>query len=125
MSKAILEIETPQSCRMCPITRIINCKEGHDILDLNGQYIQCPEIRATWDDSILFKNKRNPDCPLKITKENLRWQGNGTETIGYYITCPECKKEPHGNWDREEFSDDDFPNYCPSCGIKLLPPEGL
>jgi len=58
----------------------------------------------------------------EITEDNLRWEGNGSETMGYYITCPKCKKELHGNWDREEFKDANFPNYCPHCGTKLNPP---
>ncbi|MCL2210804.1 MAG: hypothetical protein FWB95_02660 [Treponema sp.] len=74
-----------------------------------------------WDAEKLSCNDKytNP-CPTTVTK---RWQGNGSETMGYYITCPKCNEEPPGNWDREEFSDDDFPNYCPNCGTKLLPPE--
>ncbi|MCL2174447.1 MAG: hypothetical protein FWB73_00230 [Treponema sp.] len=107
--------ETPQSCRECELHVQTKYRDLHGY-----NRHECIKLKR---DIREYETTRHPDCPLKITEDNLRWQGNGTETIGYYITCPICKKEPHGNWDKEELSDDDFPNFCPHCGIKLLPPE--
>ena len=113
MSTAILRIPTPESCRLCPIVRIIKCREGDDILDENAPYVQCPFLRATWDDDVLYKNRRPPDCPLEITEDNLRWIREVKSYTGDVIfICPKCKEGKFMPY-----------NYCPSCGIKLLPPE--
>jgi len=107
--------ETPKSCMSCRLKQFDSHSDDCDYW--------CYELKSGHGKVNEYIDTRHPDCPLKITEDNLRWQGNGSETIGYYITCPECKQEPPGNWDREDFNDDDFPNYCPHCGIKLLPPE--
>jgi len=121
---AILELkETPQSCGECQLRGYNEALDYDDHEGYAGAICHGEKSLYMEVSDYLNTNTRHPDCPLKITEDNLRWQGNGTETIGYYITCPDCKKEPHGNWDREGFSDDDFPKYCPHCSIKLLPPE--
>ena len=133
MSKAVLELETPGSCKKCVLWR-------YCFLD--------KEIT-------IFADRRSPDCPLKIiedeypkervikkgrcvrgvpdcrgcidhcedVKNDLRWKAeywtssNGSEEVLIFMKCPKCGVE---NRELEEFS-----NYCPSCGVKLLPPEGM
>ena len=117
MSTAILRIPTPESCRLCPIVRIIKCREGDDILDENAPYVQCPFLRATWDDNVLYKNRRPPDCPLEITEDNLRWIED-PDTFSEKLICPKCK----GVHDYCSIFYDNY-KYCPNCGVRLLHPK--
>ena len=109
---AILELkETPQSCVDCPLThagysgdsRAELCYWVHN--KKNGR----PFIIASDYDKF-----RHPDCPLKITEDNLRWEiidlGTTQRITGH--RCPKCGDEKYTC----KF------NYCPNCGVKLLPP---
>jgi len=55
---------------------------------------------------------RHPDCPITIQQEGLRWieKHNGN------WMCPKCKE------DFNIFMVAKF-HFCPSCGVKLDPPE--
>ena len=109
--KAILEMEAPESC-----------------VDERGAALRCPFAEYPRNGSVdctilhkripYFKTTRHPDCPLKIIDDGSRWiytkvdKGNTRQLY----TCPKC-----------EISQALFPvdifNYCPLCGVKLLPPE--
>jgi len=109
MSVSTLTIPTPGYCMACPlrycnpITEKISCY-AEPVVGCIEQH----NIRTT---------TRHPDCPLKIQPEGLRW------IASYYspydaieLSCPVCKTDFDG------CITEDF-NYCPSCGVKLDPPE--
>ena len=103
---AILELkETPKSCMECQLM--------HETDSSTGSNFYTCQASNDYNDVERFSKTRHPDCPLKITKDNLRWKSEGSwENHNEYFVCPACE---HGL---------DFEgNYCPSCGIKLLPPE--
>jgi len=106
------------------------------------------------DDNVIYDSKKSPVIAIKLyqsyeTQKNknyhpelidfilsalnekwkrdmepLRWISSGSETMGYWITCPKCGKEPEFcNIDTDDLEDEDYPKYCPSCGEKLNPPE--
>ena len=103
---AILELkETPKSCWDCPVITTFfeeeGCSQTHYCTEMKDD--ECVDVSE-------FAVSRHPDCPLKITEDNLRWK-----TFEYvWYRCPLCRYET-GLRDA---------NYCPSCGIKLLPPKG-
>ena len=88
--------ETPESCSECEIKVLCEYR-----------------IKA----KLYYIGTRHPDCPIKITEDNLRWIlirdfGDGLQ----FLACVKCNKEIM-------FDSHEVPkNFCPSCGIKLLPP---
>ena len=93
---AILELkETPQSCYNCELKYY--CSDN-----------------VAGNEVFLFNYKRHHDCPLKITEDNLRWQKGKAGVDTYFYWCPNCGDDSTETDEK-----------CPSCGIKLLPPEAL
>jgi len=100
---AILELkETPRSCRDCEIS--------HEVFTGHNNLLRCPRggFLRERDNA---NNTRHPDCPLKIMEDNLRWINLNKWGAA---ECPKCS---------EGFQYMARLRYCPSCGIKLLPPE--
>jgi len=95
---AILELkETPKSCKDCPI----------NFEDSGLEVSYCAKTGFAIDD---YTVTRHPDCPLKITEDNLRWillKGD----LKFKYCCPECKQTESSPY-----------KYCRDCGIKILPP---
>jgi len=104
---AILELkETPRSCVRCPLA----IEEPAALLvDRVCKQIgnSCFGTKVT-----NYTVSRYPDCLLKITEDNLRWVTFEDRVRYVWYRCPLCKYET-GLRDA---------NYCPSCGVKLLPP---
>jgi DNA-directed RNA polymerase subunit RPC12/RpoP len=113
MSKAILTISMPKSCRVCP--------EVDKTASTKSYY--CRHIKSEYNYVTDYTSSRHPNCPLVIEEEGLRWNeiegGNVDGWFGYSIKCPKCKKEYPAPVD-DKF--EEFYNYCPSCGVKLAPP---
>jgi hypothetical protein len=68
MNKAILEIETPQSCGQCQLRGYDEAldyadNEGYAGAICHGEESLCMEVSG-----YLNTNTRHPDCPLKITE---------------------------------------------------------
>jgi len=114
---AILELkETPQSCMDCPlITHVPNSNTISNMPNLVFINHFCDGldrcIGTTKNSELFYTNTRHPDCPLKITEDNLRWKNTSTKYF-QLMTCPNCKSE----YEKYDY------NFCPSCGIKLLLP---
>ena len=107
--KAILEFDVPESCVKCRIAYLT-----YDIF--NYYQIACNFVEC----ASIYIETRHPDCPLKIVEDDLRreeyessWENS--------IICPKCNLRANfptqTGWAKEHGY-----NYCPSCGIKLLPP---
>jgi len=93
MSTTLILKETPQSCMVCPLRVVCSIFADRRVSD--------------------YPYTRHPNCPLKITEDSLRWKSEGSwENHNEYFVCPVC-----------EYGLDFEGNYCPHCGIKLLPPE--
>jgi len=105
---AILELkETPESCIRCPLAIE---KPAVISVDKVCKRIGNPCFGITVTNYI---NIRHPDCPLKITEDNLRWIREVKSYTGDVIfICPKCEEAKFMPY-----------NFCPSCGVKLLPPE--
>ena len=106
MSKAVLEMEAPVSCRVCPL----NNREM--------PATQCSMSPIRYIDRLFtsqYNNTRHPRCPLKIIEDGLRWKLTVLKDgcVPVVSTCPNCISTVTGG----------IYNYCPSCGVKLLPPE--
>jgi len=103
---AILELkETPKSCGECPVHRSCDVYEKLSF--------EVSRSLAHGDKPVRYNTTRHPDCPLKITEDNLRWDieyTKDTEDIGEQYRCPKCGYVELGEH-----------NYCPDCGQKLLP----
>jgi len=70
-TKAILEIEVPESCKQCELWRYC----------LNDKKL------------ILYADMRNPDCPLQIVEDFNKCLRCGKVTaIRFYGLCRECNK---------------------------------
>ena len=95
MSTTLILKETPQSCMVCPLRVVCSIFADRRVSD--------------------YPYTRHPNCPLKITEDNLRWEiidlGTTQRITGH--RCPKCGDEKYTC----KF------NYCPNCGVKLLPPE--
>jgi hypothetical protein len=92
MTKAILEIETPESCSNCPIAvgSVVCLGSENSFIILN------------------YTESRHPDCPLVIEGKGLPmfWDESFSFTV-----CQKCK----GVVGYED-------SYCQHCGVKLAPP---
>ena len=116
---AILELkEKPQSCGGCQLR---GYNEELDYDDYEGYAgAICHGEKSLYMDvsDYLNTNIRHPDCPLKITEDNLRWKliedyGDDIQVLA----CEKCNEEI--TFESSIVSR----NYCPKCGTKLLPPE--
>jgi len=99
MSVSTLTIPTPESCSICRLVTHIH-----------------PEYRLYCimaGDVSTYANICHPSCLLEIKPEGLRWvKTNVAEGIDY-MRCDKCHM--CNSWASP---------HCPSCGVKLLPPEG-
>lgn len=112
--KATLEFDAPESC--------IDCVLVSDFSDFLGgcePILYCPKLNGLVTD---WKEDRHPDCELVIEEEGLRW----IKVIDDYwndvchYECPKCEAAfflETGSPKENNY------NYCPSCGVKLAPPE--
>jgi len=107
---AILELkETPKLCGACDLSKKTKYETVYICNALKRR------INCIW-------NKRHPDCPLKITEDNLRWTlyvknfyGSNPNEKLYpcdLLECPKCHSKIIFAY-----------AHCPYCGIKLLPPK--
>ena len=100
MSNATLKIPTPASCRECPLKGI-----DYDMAIKDwGSF--CCNLHVPINN---YTNRRHPDCPLKV-EEELQWIRKNGKFNSHF--CPSCNCG--------------FKNYtphCPSCGVRLKPPE--
>ena len=108
---AILELKkTQESCGVCDLSKKTKYETVYICNALKRR------INSIW-------NKRHPNCPLKITVNNLRWIKHQSwrlnELTAFYYECPKCGKITN---DIHNQNGDIF-NFCPHCGIKLLPPK--
>ena len=135
MSKAVLEIETPQSCRDCEIS--------HEVYAGNKDLLRCPRV-GFLKERDNADNTRHPDCPLKITEGietdickyckdeiecliNKKWlecKLFTTQNKRRWI-CQPTNISPAHNYHCPKCNmiSINATNYCERCGIKLLPPE--
>ena len=123
MSKAVLEMDVPVSCHNEKSFCVFCEKIGIGPMErgIMPTARRCTRIHKFVDE---FINTRHPDCPLKIVDDGLRWINvfievddllNGGKIKALHgINCPKCD---------EHAPTLEYYNYCPSCGIKLLPPE--
>jgi hypothetical protein len=100
--KATLQIDTPESCWVCP--------EVDKTASTKSYY--CRHIKSEYNYVTDYTYSRHPDCPLVIEeKKHPHWQYK--EAVdSWWFACSEC----------------DYTNgcitypECPSCGMKLDPP---
>jgi len=108
---AILELKaTPELCFECPIIYSV---------------VLHNDTNTNVADREKYTSSRHPDCPLKITEDNLRWILSSYDVSDYttrsFIECPKC--EVGYDYDCNDVSFFETFNFCPNCGVKLLPPE--
>jgi len=110
---AILELkETPKSCGECQLRGYNEALDYDDHEGYAGAICHGEKSLYMEVSDYLNTDNRHPDCPLKITEDNLRWIAYDKPSVSRRYNCPICKVK------RGKFT-----NFCPSCGIKLLPPE--
>ena len=119
---AILELkETPESCGECQLRGYNEALDYNDHEGYAGAICHGEKSLYMEVSDYLNADTRHPDCPLKITEDNLRWIEFRDEDYPCAIPIMECAicKEtfPGGYENRKRWK------HCPSCGIKLLPPE--
>ena len=114
MSKAILEIEMPKSCGDCSLKGNNEDLDYEDHEGYGGAVCYAEKSHYMEVSYYLNANTCHPDCPLKKTEDNLRWEiidlGTTQRITGH--RCPNCGAEKYTC----KF------NYCPNCGVRLLPP---
>jgi len=101
MSKAVLEIPTPESCSKCKLKYIsdANCDAKEATYCVIGSIFVSD-----------YTSSRHPDCQLVIEEKGLRWLDMGDGNGNYY--CPKCPCI-NGHWAYR---------HCPICGVRLDPP---
>jgi len=116
--------ETPQSCGECQLRGYNEALDYDDHEGYAGAICHGEKSLYMEVGDYLNTNTRHPDCPLKITEDNLRWNiyvkdfyGSNPNEKLYpcdLLECPKCHSKIIFAY-----------AHCPSCGIKLLPPEEL
>ena len=104
---AILKLkEMPQSCGECPVC--------HLLVSSNDSFFYfCFKMKRFVHEC---KNTRHPDCPLKITEDNLRWIQD--KLSKNYWRCPKC------NFGANIVNTEPgYLKYCSLCGVELGQPE--
>ena len=105
--------ETPQSCGECQLRGYNEALDYNDHEGYAGAICHGEKSLYMEVSDYLNTDTRHPDCPLEITEDNLRWIREVKPYTGDVIfICPKCEEGKFMPY-----------NFCPSCGIKLLPPE--
>ena len=110
--KAVLEFDAPESCTECPLTHGAWSGDSHAELC-------CLKDKRPFIIANAYPDSRHPDCPLNIQQEGLRWIVKSKHGYCDLWQCEKCNMEfsIHSRHEQDNFF------HCPSCGVKLDPPE--